>query len=402
MSEQEVDIAIIGGGLTGATLMLALADKGLRTLLVEVNAFTDKVSPDFDARTLALSPASVRILQKLGVWSLLTKEATPIDSIHVSEQGRFGSALLEREMTQPLGFVIEMQHINSALHHLLNQQTILAPAELIDLDSQSGIVTIRQNNEDHRVKARLIVAADGAHSSVRRLAGMHAHTKEYGQQAVIANIGLNRPHDNRAYERFTASGPLAMLPMTANRSSLVWALLPHDEQRLMSLNEKDFLRHLQHTFGYRLGRFNHLGKRYSYPLRQVIMPEQIAWPLVFVGNAAHTLHPVAGQGFNLGLRDVATLAQCIVHRGLNPAMLNHYQSMRRYDQQTIAQFTDGLVDVFTSRLVGLGWLRGLGLIAVDSIPGLKMALTHHARGFAGMVPDLACGIALPDREVELE
>ncbi|MDP1604928.1 MAG: FAD-dependent monooxygenase [Legionella sp.] len=398
MIKQQVDILIIGGGLTGATLMRALAGKGYSTLLVEANSFADRISPDFDARTIALSPASVRILKKLSLWSLLSKDATPIESIHVSEQGRFGTAFLESDAHNLLGFVVEMQHISRALHHLLDSKKILAPAMLTALDSETGLAAIKQGNKDYQVQATMVVAADGAHSTVRRLSGMDVNVKDYNQQAIIANIGLSRSHANSAYERFTPSGPLAMLPMTNKRASLVWALSPAEATRYMTMNDKDFLKNLQLAFGYRLGRFTKAGKRFVYPLSQAIMLKQTAWPLVFVGNAAHTLHPVAGQGFNLGLRDVATLAQCIIQHGLNPNMLTQYQLLRRYDQQSIARFTDGLVNVFTTPLPGLGLLRGLGLLAVDNIAGLKMALTHHARGFAGIVPDLVCGIELESSE----
>ena len=397
MAEQQIDILIIGGGLTGAALMLALEGKGFSTLLVEANSFSDRVSPDFDARTLAISPASVRILQMLGVWPMVAHAATPINSIHVSEQGRFGTACLDNSSTRELGFVIEMQHINRAMHQLLDHRNLMVPARLIALDSVSGIVTIQQAGIEKILRARLVVAADGAESSVRRLSGLEVAIKDYSQQAIIANIGLNRTHANRAYERFTRSGPLAMLPMTDNRAALVWALRPQDATRIMALDDSDFLKQLEQVFGYRLGRFNKIGKRFVYSLRQVIMPKQIAWPLVFIGNAAHTLHPVAGQGFNLGLRDVASLAQCIVEYGLDADMLENYESMRRYDQVSITRLTDGLADVFTKRIPGFGILRSLGLMAMDSSSVLQKILTHHAAGFAGTIPDLACGINTPDR-----
>lgn len=396
MAEQQVDILIIGGGLTGAALMLALEDKGLRTLLVEANSFTDKVSPDFDARTLALSPASARILQMLNVWPLLVNEACAINSIHVSEQGRFGTACLDNTAIRELGFVVEMQHLNRAMYRLLDHKKLIVPATLTALDSVSGRATIQQAGGEIIVHAKLIVAADGAQSSVRRLSGLGVKTRDYSQQAIIANIGLSRCHGNRAYERFTRAGPLAMLPMTDNRAALVWAMRPADASRIMALDDRDFLKYLQQAFGYRLGRLHKTGKRIVYPLRQIIMPKQIAWPLVFIGNAAHTLHPVAGQGFNLGLRDVATLAQCIVDYGLDADMLEKYQAMRRYDQLSITRLTDGLVDVFTSRVPGLGLFRSLGLMAMDSSPVLQNILTHHAGGFAGSIPDLVCGIDLAD------
>lgn len=394
MVERQVDILIIGGGLTGATLMLALTDLGYSVLLVEAKPFSNRVQPDFDARTLALAPASVSILQMLKIWPLFERDATPIQTIHVSERGCFGSANLHGDEQHSLGYVVEMQHINSALHTLLDEEKILAPAELTGLDSVNGTATIQNAVGELNVHARLIVAADGADSSVRRLCGLPTKIKDYGQSAIVANIGLARSHQNHAYERFTASGPLALLPMTGLRSSLVWALPPSEAEQLMINSEHDFLKALQQAFGYRLGRFVKVGQRVLYPLRQVVMSDAVSGAVVFVGNAAHTLHPVAGQGFNLGLRDVATLAQCIAQEGLDSKMLQIYQQARRYDQAAITRFTDGLIELFTSRVPGLAMMRGAGLIALDNVAVLKNLLARHARGFAGVIPDLVCGIPL--------
>ncbi|KTD69382.1 MULTISPECIES: 2-octaprenyl-6-methoxyphenyl hydroxylase [Legionella] len=395
MINKEIDILVIGGGLTGATLMLALQGLGYRTLLVEAKPFSDKINPDFDARSLALSPASRRILTMLGVWDLLKDHVTTIDTIHVSDQHHFGISRLQGKLDAPLGYVAEMQHINQALHQLLPSEQLIAPASLQSLDYENNSATILTDSGEIKIVARLIVAADGAHSGVRRFCSLPSKTKLYGQHAIVANVGLLKPHQHRAYERFTVYGPLALLPMHDNRMSLVWAVPPKEAERLLSLPEVDFLRELQHAFGYRLGRLAKVGKRFSFPLQQVLMPTQVKWPVVFVGNAAHTLHPVAGQGFNLGLRDVATLAQCIAERGLNAEMLQHYVQLRSHDQKAITRLTDGLIQVFTSRLPGLGVARGLGLVVLDNIPALKNLLARYARGFGGVVPDLVCEIALP-------
>ncbi|MFV0821789.1 2-octaprenyl-6-methoxyphenyl hydroxylase [Legionella micdadei] len=394
MVERQVDILIVGGGLTGAILMLALANKGYNIVLIDTHPLSAKVDAHFDARTLALSPASIRILQMLDIWPLLQNKGTPIETIHVSEQRRFGSTTLANEANKPLGYVVEMQHINHALYQLLDEQHVLAPAKLIALDKDQGLVTVGTENENYSIKAKLIVAADGTDSSVRQLSALPVKIKDYQQQAIVANVGLARAHGNRAYERFTASGPLALLPMAENRVSLVWALPPAEAARLSALDEAAFIQALQKAFGYRLGRFVRVGKRVIFPLRQVTMAKKVDWPLVFVGNAAHTLHPVAGQGFNLGLRDVATLAQCITQQGLNAAMLQNYQYMRQHDEMAITRFTDGLIDVFTSQLPGMALARNLGLIAVDNLKILKQCLTHYTSGFAGVTPDLVCGIAL--------
>lgn len=397
MADKQIDILIIGGGLTGAILLLALAKQGYSCLLVDAHSPGENLSSDFDARSLALSPASVRILQMLKIWPHLQANATPISSIHVSEKGNFGSTNITSEEF-PLGYVVEMQHINQAIDQKLDKTQILAPAKLKTLDQAKSLATISSKDEEFIIQAKLIVAADGTDSTVRKLSGLAVKTKDYQQLALISNIGLARSHHNAAFERFTSSGPLALLPMMDKRSSLVWALSPTEAKRLMALDEAAFLSCLQKSFGYRLGRFVRVGRRTIYPLKQMTMPTKIDWPLVFVGNAAHTLHPVAGQGFNLGLRDVATLAQCICQDGLNKAMLNRYQQMRQHDEWAITQFTNSLIAIFTSRLPGLSVARNLGLIAVDNFAVLKRCLTHYTRGFAGVTPDLVCGIALGQKE----
>lgn len=394
MTNKEIDILIIGGGLTGATLMLAVQGLGFSTLLVEAKPFTDKINPDFDARSLALSPASQRILTMLGVWDLLKDHATAIDKIHVSEQHHFGMSRLQGKDDAPLGYVVEMQYINQALHQLIAKDLLIAPGTLHALDLNRRTATILTDSGEVHVSARLVVAADGAQSAVRRFSALPATIKQYDQHALVANVGLLKPHGQCAYERFTRHGPLALLPMQGNRMSLVWAVPSKDVAYFLSLSDADFLKQLQLTFGYRLGRFVKVGARFSFPLQQVLMPVQTKWPVVFVGNAAHTLHPVAGQGFNLGLRDVAALAQCIAKQGLCSEMLHHYVQLRAHDQKVITCFTDGLIQVFTSRIPGLGLARGLGLIALDNIPALKRILARYARGFGGILPDLVCDIAL--------
>jgi 2-octaprenyl-6-methoxyphenol hydroxylase len=394
VADRNVDVLIVGGGLTGATLMLALTGLGYRTLLVEAKAFTTGVPDHFDARTLALAPATVRILDKLHVWPLLRNNITTIDSIHVSEQSCFGHTIFQREKDHPLGYVVEMQYIYRALHQLLEHQYVMAPARVTELNHEEGSALIHSDGGMLRVQAELIVAADGSDSFVRELCGLPTQIKDYQQHAVVANIGLARSHEHRAYERFTSSGPLALLPMTEQRSSLVWSLRPDDAKRMMACSQSDFLMALQRAFGYRLGRFVKVGERVLYPLRQVLMRQQVTSKVVFVGNAAHTLHPVAGQGFNLGLRDVAMLAQCIAHEGLTMTMLSHYQQARHKDQVAITRLTDGLVDWFTCSLPGLSLIRSAGLIALNHTPFLKNGFTRYACGFGGTIPDLVCGLPL--------
>lgn len=397
MAEQQVDIVIIGGGLTGVSLVLALQSSGYRCLLIDNKPLTQHADPHFDSRSLALSPASVRILTMLNVWQKLQAYATAIQLIHISEQYHFGVSQLYSESDAPLGHIVEMHYINQAIQQLLPPHTVLAPATVCALDWQNGVVTIDRGANKETIRAQLIVAADGTESSMRQLSGFSCQQKKYQQHGIVANIGLAKPHEGKAYERFTNEGPLALLPLQDDRMSLVWAMSPAKADKLIAMSDKEFLQALQIAFGYRLGRFIKIGKRYSYPLQQLFMPEQAKWPLVFIGNAAHTLHPVAGQGFNLGLRDVAVLAQCIVQHGLQKNMLSHYVELRKRDQQVIMHATDGLIKLFTNRLPGLGLIRSLGNLTLDNSALLKKCLIRYAQGYGGIVPDLVCEMALTSR-----
>ena len=394
MAEQDVDVLIVGGGIIGAALMRALEPLGYRVLLVEDRPIRGGHVSDFDGRSLALSPASIEILTRISVWPLVHAQATYIEGIHISEQGGFGQARLRGDKEHPLGAVVEMEVLRRSLESLLNPKQRLAPAKLTALDAARGQATIATAAGELILNARLVVGADGADSLLRQWCHLGAQRKDYQQQAIVSNIGLMRSHQQWAYERFTPSGPLALLPMTGSRASLVWVREPAEAARLMSLSDEAFLSALQRAFGYRLGRFVKAGQRVAYPLRQVIMPEQVVGSVVFMGNAAHTLHPVAGQGFNLGLRDVATLVQCIAHTGLGPDTLHTYQHLRRADQAIITQFTDGLITLFSSRWPGVAFARQLGLLAMDNSGALKNIISRYAGGFGGVVPDLVCGIPL--------
>ncbi|MFZ4076612.1 MAG: FAD-dependent monooxygenase [Legionellaceae bacterium] len=393
MAEADLDILVVGGGAIGASLMLALDTLGYHTCLVDAQPSLD------DARSLALSPASLRILGQLNVWPLLSCVATNIRAVHVSEAGRFGQARLLGKDDQPLGAVVEMRALSRALWSLIDKKKALVPATLIHYDKVRGEATVKTQTGERRLRPRMVVAADGAHSSMRRWCDMPVKTKCYGQEALVTTIDLSRAHEGWAYERFTLNGPMALLPLSDKRVSLVWTLPPAEAARLKVSPAAVFLGELQKAFGYRLGRFVRVGERFSYALRELMMPEQVMGSVVFIGNAAHTLHPVAGQGFNLGLRDVAMLAECFGETGLTSETLLRYQALRRSDQRTIAACTDGLIELFSSSLPGLPCLRTLGLMVFDNAPLLKKILMHYAGGLGGILPGLVCGLPLKTKDL---
>jgi 2-octaprenyl-6-methoxyphenol hydroxylase len=390
--QEDVDVLIVGGGLIGMALMCALVSAGHRVRLVEANQAAD-VSPTLlDTRSIALSPASVRILTALGFADVLERATEAIHHIHISEQGRFGQARLNSvDASDPLGQVVEMHVLEQALKASLNKADVCAPARVTALDASTGVVTCETQTGPQTFCAKWVIAADGAHSSIRKMCGAQAHYKYYSEHAIATNVALSRSHHNIAYERFTTDGPLALLPLKGPHMALVWTLSPEHAARLNVSDDAFFLQALQRAFGYRVGRFTAVGQRMTYPLCHVMMPQQVDRRVIFVGNAAHTLHPVAGQGFNLGLRDVAMLAECAINNGLTDEALEQYQKLRKSDQSMIVTATDGLVSLFKSKFLGVGLARRMGLVALDNSAFLKGVLLRHAKGFGGVASDLVCG-----------
>jgi 2-octaprenyl-6-methoxyphenol hydroxylase len=315
MTDTQVDVAIIGGGMVGASLAVALAGTGVSTLLVEGTPPGSRTQPSFDDRTTAIGNASRRIFQGLDVWDALAAEAAAIRTIHVSDAGRFGFARLvaSEQGIDAFGYVIPNRVIGAALwQKLQNASGVLlrVPARPEQVEIGPDAVTFRIGDES--VSARLVVAADGAHSVVRAAAGIEADVEDYDQIAIVANVAADRPHDGTAYERFTESGPLAVLPLHDGSYGVVWTCTPARATEVLSFDNNTYLRELQERFGWRAGRFVRAGVRASYPLKLTRAATTVAARTVLIGNAAQALHPVAGQGFNLGLRDAAMLAEVIV------------------------------------------------------------------------------------------
>jgi 2-octaprenyl-6-methoxyphenol hydroxylase len=402
----EVDVAIAGGGLVGASLALALAQLSLRVALIEATAFGAPDQPSFDDRTTALSNGSRRIFEALGVWPLIERDATPIHRIHVSDQGRFGFARIDsREQgLEALGHVVVNRAMGAALWARLRQEAveIVAPARVTGM----ALAGHRQHIECEDapvIEAKLAVAADGARSAMRAAAGVGASTWDYRQVALVANVFTQRFHNHTAYERFTRSGPIALLPMSEGRLGLIWTLAPGRAQEAADLTDEEFLARLQSEFGFRLGRFARVGQRHLYPLALTRSSEHVAPRLALVGNAAQSLHPIAGQGFNLGLRDAATLAEVLADgrarsgADFDPGdglWLEHYREWREDDRRNIVRFTDGLVRLFLQPFGPAKLLRDAGMLAFDLLPAAKDALSQLSLGAAGKIPRLARGAPL--------
>jgi 2-octaprenyl-6-methoxyphenol hydroxylase len=402
------DVAIVGGGMVGATLGVALAPLNLRVAIIEAIPHDAAAQPSFDERTTALSNGSRRILETLGVWPALNAAATPIRKIHVSDQGRFGFARIDAaEQGLPaMGYVVANRDLGSALWSRLSASPgieVYCPAEVshIGANERSVTVEIAQWGAKTRIDAKLIVAADGAQSAVRSAAGVDAQVRDYEQTAVITTVLPQRFHDNVAYERFTPSGPLALLPLDGGRCTLVLTLTREAAQSAMSWSDEEFLAEVQRRFGFRLGRFLQVGRRVPYPLFLTRATRTSAGRCVIIGNAAQGLHPVAGMGFNLGLRDVASLAELIAERAGqvdadpgDPKLLAQYDAWRAADRGGVIAFTDGLIRMFSNPLGSIRRLRNLGLLAFDLLPPAKSALSRLSTGGGGRVPKLARGVAL--------
>ncbi len=402
------DLLIGGGGLVGATLALMLKPLGLRVALIEATAFDGAAHPSFDERTTALANGSRRVFEALGVWPLLQRTATPIKKIHISDQGRFGFARLtaEEQKLPALGFVVPNWQMGAALWRRLQEESIevIAPARVLQLQAEPAVqrVTIETHGERKQLLARLVIAADGAQSLLREAAGITSTQWDYGQTAIISNALTQRFHEHVAYERFTPRGPLAVLPLADARVGLIWTVAHDQAAAVLSWTDEEFLNQFQQQFGFRLGRFLKVGVRQAYPLSLIRAAQHQAHRLAVMGNAAQMLHPIAGQGLNLGLRDAASLAELLAdHLRNNPAfdigsaeLLQQYAAWRHEDSKRIVAFTDTLVRLFNQPLGIVKFARNAGLLAFDLLPVAKDAMAQLSMGASGRIPRLARGAPL--------
>jgi len=400
-SIQQYDVVIVGGGMVGASLSLLLSplmQQGVSVALVDQHPFSSQTlhQPSFDDRTTALSLGTKRILEDIHVWPLLDRSATPIEHIQVSQQHKFGRVRLHAKESQvdAMGYVVENAVIGQGLISGLQRLeglTQFAPAhvEQYEVMEHRTRLHLECDGEKRIIQAGLLILADGANSQGCRQLGVMQTKLDYQQKAVVCNVSFDRPHDQWAYERFTSQGPLALLPMSQNRFAVVWCNDTDRADHLVSLSDADFQTELQSVVGYDKGRIVKVGERFSYPLALVKAQEQVRRNLVVLGNAAHALHPVAGQGFNLALRDALCLAEVLIEAHRNGdelgdvSILSYYQRRQTQDQAVTIGMSHALPVSFMQE--GLHWsiLRGLAMTAMDLVPTAKQLFANQAMGLVG-------------------
>lgn len=385
-----VELAIVGGGLVGASLALALQEgakaRGWRIVLIEPHAPGEPYQPSYDARSSALSFGTRQIYERLGLWPAIARRAEPILQIHVSERGRFGATRLRavEEGVPALGYVVENAWLGECLWQALDPEVVTwrCPAEVLRMTPLRDGYRLQLDDDSH-LDCALAVLADGGRSDLREQLGIHVRQQPYGQTALIANLTPSEPHCGQAFERFTQDGPMALLPLADNRCALVWTRPTGDAGRLLALDERQFLAELQQQFGYRLGAFRQLGARHLYALALVEAEEQVRPHLALLGNAAHSLHPIAGQGYNLSLRDTLCLAEELLGSPAEPgdfATLLRYQARQHLDQQLTVGFSDRLTRLFGMATPLLAGGRSLGLLGLDLLPPAKRWFARQAMG----------------------
>jgi len=403
------DVAIIGGGLVGASLACALAPLGLKVALLEAQEHSSVSAASFDDRALALSESSCRIFQGLGLWHLLEKVATPIREIRVSERGRWGEVVLDPAELglDRFGHVVEARLCGAALMKQLGEfenVEFICPAtiEFLQVGTSEASVHYLRNGQPFTLVTQLLVGADGAESVVRKSLGIEEERHEYGQTAVICNITTTTPHQGVAFECFTPTGPFALLPHSGGRSGLVWGVASEDAAAILGLSDQHFRDKAQALFGNALGAWLKVGRRSAYPLKLVRAREDFRSRAVLVGNAAHAIHPIGAQGFNLGLRDVAVLAELITDSFQEepaddigrPELLKTYSEWRVTDQDGTIAFSDGLARLYANPTLLAAMARKTGLIAHALLPSMRRQMALRAMGYRGKAPRLALGGSL--------
>ena len=396
------EVIIVGGGMVGLSLALMLAKSNIAVKLLEAIQYPNyddaSLAPyhsSFDARNSALSRRSVQIYQELGLWDALQEHATPILEVQITEQGSFGKArlLAEQEKVESFGQVIENAWLGRVLLTEVRKQPLI---ELIDgvqvtslkQDTDFAYIEAVRGQEQLQLAAKLLIAADGRDSFCRKALGIGASEHDYDQVAIVTTVQTSKPHAHVGFERFSHLGPLALLPLPGEyRRSVVWPVSKGTEHEWIGdENDQHFLNALQQAYGDRAGKFEKTGRRFSFPLSQVLAEKQAVGRVVLMGNAAHTIHPVAGQGFNLCMRDAYVLLRYLTEQAAqsadlgDAAMLRDYEQSRLKDQQRVIKFCDSVVRGFSNQNPILKFMRNTGLVAFDTIPGIKPLVANYAMG----------------------
>lgn len=392
------DIVIQGGGMVGMSQAIALANSGLRVLVLEHGSMPQQLEAHFDGRVSAIAYGSMRILDSIGAWSGMAPHAEPISDIRVSDgQMPFFLHYDHHEVgSEPFGYIVENRYIRHALHEAASRLPTLEIKErctVRSIDPADTQLTLTLTT-DEKLSCRLLIGADGKQSSIRKLAGIDSTSWKYGQTAIVCTIEHSEPHHGLAQERFLPAGAFAVLPMTNNRSSLVWVEPDDRVAAYIDLPEDEFVQEIVERVGDYLGTMRCSGKRFTYPLSLMHAKRYIAHRIALIGDAAHGIHPLAGQGVNLGFRDVGVLAELIDAQAKNGLdigtqdVLEHYQRWRRFDNVTMLAVTDNLNRLFGMPFLPVKAARGLGLWTVSQIPPLKRFFMKHAMGMVGDLPEM--------------
>lgn len=402
------DVIIGGGGLVGLSLAIALAKGGLDVVVADPVPQSAALDAKFDGRVCALSYASVRMFQALGIWEHLKNDAQPINDILVTD-AKLGSAPSPFSLhfdaaeahADALGHIVENRHTRRALFAVANTLAnlrLVAPAALTNLKSDAAGITASLANGE-TIRAKLAVAADGRESPMRELMGLSVISWSYAQWGIVATVALEKPHNGVAYEHFLPAGPFAILPMTGNRSSLVWTETETLAPRMMQLADADFDAEIARRFGAHLGKTKAAGPRWSYPLKFHLARGYVKPRFALAGDSAHGIHPIAGQGFNLGLKDAAALSEIVLDAarlGLDIGALDtlqRYERWRRFDSLVMSFAMDGLNRLFSNDIAPLRILRDVGLGLVDAVGPARRFFMRHAGGDVGKLPRLMKGEA---------
>lgn len=407
LSNDNYDIVIVGGGMVGISqaLLLAGQNPNWRIALIERFAFPEKpkdelYQPSFDARSTAISLGSIEIFKSLGLWETLVKHCTLIKTVHVSDRGHVSGATIchKKQGVDMLGAVLENAWLGQVLLQELRQKKQIkvydaCEVEQLDMRLDCAFLRLQQKDIKQSLTAKLLCLADGGDSPLAQQLGLHRNVQDYGQSAIIATVEVAKPHQGVAYERFTEQGPMALLPMgedeQARRCALVWTVPNESLEDMLVLDESKLLGLLQQRFGYRLGRILKIGQRQSYPLQLTVISEQVRSSLVVLGNAAHYLHPVAGQGFNLALRDSVALTEALLDAEKEGdslgslKVLKSYLARQQLDQDLTINFSDQIVKMFSSQSFSKQLFRSAGFVSLALFPEAKQFLAKQTMGTAG-------------------